>query len=80
MGFAAHKSAPDVNRLKLNRGRSAGWDRFWGRFGELHGGVQDRERKAKQQMGSLGGGNHFIELTSDTPACRNSRGAATRSG
>ena len=65
VGFASHKSAPDVNRLKLNHGRFAGWDRFWGRFGELHGDVQDRERKAKHQMGSLGGGNHFIELTSD---------------
>lgn len=65
VGFAAHKSAPDVNRLKLNHGRFAGWDRFWRGFGELHGDVQDRERKAKQQMGSLGGGNHFIELTSD---------------
>ncbi|GAA3802404.1 RtcB family protein [Nocardioides panacisoli] len=65
VGFAAHSLAPDVNRLKLNHGRFAGWDRFWRRFGEFHGGVQDRERKAKQQMGSLGGGNHFIELTSD---------------
>lgn len=65
VGFAAHKSAPDVNRLKLDHGRFAGWDRFWRRFGELHDNVQDRERKAKQQMGSLGGGNHFIELTSD---------------
>ncbi len=65
VGFNAHKSAPDVNRLKLNHGRFAGWDRFWGRFDDLHEGVSDRERKAKQQMGSLGGGNHFIELTSD---------------
>ncbi len=34
-------------------------------FTSLHDGVQDRERKAKQQMGSLGGGNHFIEVCLD---------------
>ncbi|WP_246383000.1 RtcB family protein [Nocardioides stalactiti] len=65
VGFSAHKSMPDVNRLKLNHGRYAGWDRFWKSFGALHEDVQDREKKAKQQIGSLGGGNHFIELTSD---------------
>jgi len=65
VGFSAHQSMPDVRRLGLNHGHFAGWDRFWARFGSLPEGVQDRERKAKQQMGSLGGGNHFIELTSD---------------
>jgi tRNA-splicing ligase RtcB (3'-phosphate/5'-hydroxy nucleic acid ligase) len=65
VGFSAHKSMPEVNRLKFNHGRYAGWDRFWKGFGALHDDVQDREKKAKQQMGSLGGGNHFIELTSD---------------
>jgi tRNA-splicing ligase RtcB len=65
VGFAAHPSAPDVNRLKVNHGRYAGWAGFWKRFGALHEGVQDRERKAKQQMGTLGGGNHFLELTVD---------------
>nr|WP_306439308.1 RtcB family protein [Nocardioides antri] len=65
VGFSAHKSMPDVRRLGLDHGRFAGWDRFWEGFGALHPGVQDRERKAKEQMGSLGGGNHFIELTSD---------------
>jgi tRNA-splicing ligase RtcB (3'-phosphate/5'-hydroxy nucleic acid ligase) len=65
VGFSAHPSMPDVRRLGLNHGRFAGWDRFWERFGALHDDVQDREKKAKQQLGSLGGGNHFIELTSD---------------
>lgn len=65
VGFSAHKSMPDVRRLKLNHGQYAGWDRFWKRFAALHDDVQDREKRAKQQMGSLGGGNHFIELTSD---------------
>ena len=38
----------------------------WKDFKELHPGVQDLDNKAQQQMGSLGGGNHFIELCLDT--------------
>jgi tRNA-splicing ligase RtcB len=38
----------------------------WQDFKELHPGVQDLDNKAVQQMGSLGGGNHFIELCLDT--------------
>lgn len=38
----------------------------WRDFKELHSGVQDLENKALQQLGSLGGGNHFIELCLDT--------------
>src|SRR5688572_7111334 len=36
-----------------------------GRFGELDLGVQDLQRRASQQLGTLGGGNHFIELCLD---------------
>lgn len=38
----------------------------WRDFQELHPGVQHLETKAIKQMGSLGGGNHFIELCLDT--------------
>ena len=38
----------------------------WAAFGELHPGVQDRKRKAMKQLGTLGGGNHFIEVCLDT--------------
>jgi tRNA-splicing ligase RtcB len=38
----------------------------WGRFKDLHKGVQRLEGKALKQMGSLGGGNHFIEICLDT--------------
>jgi tRNA-splicing ligase RtcB len=65
VGFASHASATDVKRLGLDHGRYGGWSMFWRGFGELHTGVQDRERKAMQQMGTLGGGNHFLELTVD---------------
>ncbi|RNL81383.1 RtcB family protein [Nocardioides marmorisolisilvae] len=65
VGFRAHKSAPDVRALGLDHGRFAGWKAFWKGFEDLHPGVKDRERKSMEQMGSLGGGNHFIELTTD---------------
>lgn len=65
VGFASHDTAPDVKRLGLDHGRYDGWSAFWGGFGDLHAGVQDRQRKAMQQMGTLGGGNHFLELTVD---------------
>lgn len=41
------------------------WD-AWGEFERLHSGVQDRKRKAMKQLGTLGGGNHFIEVCLDT--------------
>lgn len=41
------------------------WQR-WRDFKDLHPGVQDLEGKALKQMGSLGGGNHFIELCLDS--------------
>ena len=38
----------------------------WRDFKELHSGVQRLEAKAMKQLGSLGGGNHFIEVCLDT--------------
>ena len=38
----------------------------WRDFKELHPGVQDLQGKAMKQMGSLGSGNHFIEVCLDT--------------
>jgi len=37
----------------------------WRDFQELHSGVQRLDGKAMKQLGSLGGGNHFIELCLD---------------
>jgi tRNA-splicing ligase RtcB (3'-phosphate/5'-hydroxy nucleic acid ligase) len=65
VGFSSHDSAPDVKSLGLDHGRYSGWSAFWGGFRELHAGVRDREGKAMKQMGTLGGGNHFLELTVD---------------
>jgi len=38
----------------------------WRNFQDLHPGVQHLQTKAMRQMGSLGGGNHFIEVCLDT--------------
>jgi tRNA-splicing ligase RtcB (3'-phosphate/5'-hydroxy nucleic acid ligase) len=38
----------------------------WRNFKELHRGVRGLEGKATRQLGSLGGGNHFIEVCIDT--------------
>lgn len=38
----------------------------WRDFNDLHPGVQDLQTKAMRQLGSLGGGNHFIEVCLDT--------------
>lgn len=65
VGFNAHDAAPNVRRLGLDHGRFGGWNRFWAGFRDLHHGVQDRESRAMRQMGTLGGGNHFIEVTVD---------------
>ena len=37
----------------------------WQQFKDLHPRVKDLEGKAAKQLGSLGGGNHFIELCID---------------
>ncbi len=37
----------------------------WQAFKTLHSGVQHLQNKALKQMGSLGGGNHFIEVCLD---------------
>lgn len=41
------------------------WDGF-DTFDDLHEGVQDRKANAMRQLGTLGGGNHFIEVCLDT--------------
>ncbi|MDI5972254.1 RtcB family protein [Streptomyces sp. SL13] len=47
-------------------GGAGGWDAFWNRFGDLAEAVHPRAERAAQQLGTLGGGNHFIEVCLDT--------------
>jgi tRNA-splicing ligase RtcB len=56
VGFNAHKEADaDASR----------WE-GWAEFSDLHKGVQYRKEKAMKQLGTLGGGNHFLEVCLDT--------------
>ena len=55
VGFSEHKEPlPSVEHLKL-----------WREFQELTPAVRDLLKKAMRQCGTLGGGNHFIELCLD---------------
>lgn len=56
VGFNDHRDPVD---------ESLAWE-CWSEFDTLHRGVQDRKRKAMKQLGTLGGGNHFIEVCLDT--------------
>ena len=56
VGFNAHKESD------WHGSRWKGWETFE----DLHKGVQDRKVKAMKQLGTLGGGNHFIEVCLDT--------------
>jgi tRNA-splicing ligase RtcB len=57
VGFAAHADIPSYTDSHTS---------LWDRFRELHGDVQSLFGKARAQLGTLGGGNHFIELCLDT--------------
>ena len=64
MGFDSHDELvkPRDPRLKADvRGVLDG-------FGELDTAVKDLGGRAAKQLGTLGGGNHFIELCVDTEA------------
>ena len=56
VGFNWHKDPVD---------ESSRWD-GWEDYGELHDGVQELKVKAMKQLGTLGGGNHFVEVCLDT--------------
>ncbi|MBE8476929.1 RtcB family protein [Streptomyces justiciae] len=45
---------------------TAGWDDFWGRFDRVAEAVKFRHERAGKQMGTLGSGNHFVEVCTDT--------------
>lgn len=45
---------------------TGGWDDLWARFEGLAEAVRPRRERAAQQMGTLGSGNHHLELSVDT--------------
>lgn len=63
VGFSMHDRSVNIDSLGPNAlGLKTGLHKFWKQFGELHPGVQSRESRALKQLGTLGGGNHFIEV------------------
>ena len=59
VGFSSHDKIP----------KHAEKHPLWKEFHHLTDKVQDRLGRARKQMGTLGGGNHFIELCIDTDQC-----------
>ncbi len=61
VGFHSHKDP-----LALILDTEGQYGKLWNRFPSLTTEVQHLMPRAQQQMGTLGGGNHFIELCLDT--------------
>ncbi|WP_422756215.1 RtcB family protein [Micromonospora sp. WMMD708] len=60
VGFAKRDDPVDPRRVRGLEQR--GWDDFWARFATLDRKVAQLESRARHQLGTLGGGNHFIEV------------------
>jgi tRNA-splicing ligase RtcB (3'-phosphate/5'-hydroxy nucleic acid ligase) len=60
VGFAQHRATVFTDR------DAADWKAFWQAFEDLTPAVKANSAKALHQMGTLGGGNHFIEICLDT--------------
>ncbi|MEU1607031.1 RtcB family protein [Micromonospora matsumotoense] len=60
VGFAKRADPVDPRRVRGLEQR--GWDDFWARFATLDRRVAQLESRARHQLGTLGGGNHFIEV------------------
>ncbi|OON78360.1 RtcB family protein [Streptomyces tsukubensis] len=64
VGRGMHDTPVDPSRM--HGFPTAGWDAFWGRFHGVAEEVRFREERAVKQMGTLGSGNHYIELCFDS--------------
>ncbi|MDX3526494.1 RtcB family protein [Streptomyces sp. ID05-39B] len=63
VGRGMHDSPVEPGRL--HGLATGGWDGFWGRFDGVAEAVKFRQERATKQMGTLGSGNHYIELLLD---------------
>jgi tRNA-splicing ligase RtcB len=54
-----------VDPRSLHGFATAGWSDFWDRFDGIASEVRWKRERAAQQMATLGGGNHFIEVCVD---------------
>ncbi|WP_228983576.1 RtcB family protein [Streptomyces sp. DH12] len=64
VGRAMHDEVVDPARI--HGARVTGWDDLWARFDGIAEEVRFRQERAARQMGTLGGGNHFVEVCLDT--------------
>ncbi|GAA2452880.1 RtcB family protein [Actinomadura vinacea] len=64
VGHHSHKQPVDPDALPGLKER--GWYAFWKEFDDLHPAVRGRFGRARGQLGTLGGGNHFLEVCADT--------------
>ncbi|MFM9588660.1 RtcB family protein [Streptomyces scabiei] len=64
VGRGMHDDPVDPDRL--HGFASGGWDGFWERFDGVADAVKFRQDRAGKQMGTLGGGNHFVEVCTDS--------------
>ncbi|MFD8211187.1 RtcB family protein [Streptomyces sp. NPDC059695] len=63
VGRGLHREAVDPKRLY--QFPTAGWEDFWSRFDGVAESVKFRRERAGQQMGTLGSGNHMVEVCLD---------------
>ncbi len=64
VGRGMHDEPVDPGRL--HGFATAGWDDFWSHFDGVAEAVRFRQERAGRQMGTLGSGNHFVEVCVDT--------------
>ncbi|WP_326810958.1 RtcB family protein [Streptomyces scopuliridis] len=64
VGRGMHDDAVDPGRL--HGFPTAGWGDFWERFDGIADSVKFRQERATKQMGTLGSGNHHLELSLDS--------------
>ncbi|KND46118.1 MULTISPECIES: RtcB family protein [Streptomyces] len=64
VGRGMHDDPVDPGRL--HGFATGGWDGFWERFDGVADAVKFRHDRAGKQMGTLGGGNHFVEVCTDS--------------
>ncbi len=65
VGRGMHDTAVDPERFH-GPAATGGWNDFWTRFDGVAEAVKFRQERAVKQMGTLGGGNHFVEVCTDT--------------
>lgn len=63
VGRGMHKTPVDPSGVKGLKER--GWYEFWKGFDDLVPAVRGRLGRARGQLGSLGSGNHFLEICAD---------------